>query len=57
MGPKSGFAKLGKEVLKSLGRHILSHRLYSPDLPPTDYHLFASAARAFTGRTSAILRS
>lgn len=31
-----------KEILKSLGREVLSH----PDLAPSDYHLFASMGHA-----------
>jgi len=39
-------AKPVKETLKSLGWDILPHRPYSPDLAPSDYHLFASMGHA-----------
>ena len=35
-------AKVVKNTLKALNWEILSHPLYSPDLAPSDYHLFAS---------------
>ena len=35
-------AKVVKNTLKSLNWEILSHPPYSPDLAPSDYHLFAS---------------
>ena len=35
-------AKLAKETLTALGWEILLHRPYSPDLAPSDYHLFSS---------------
>lgn len=35
-------AKLVKDTLKTLNWEILSHPPYSPDLAPSDYHLFAS---------------
>ncbi|EFN76871.1 Histone-lysine N-methyltransferase SETMAR, partial [Harpegnathos saltator] len=41
-------AKPVKEVLKSLGWEVLSHPPYSPDLAPSDYHLFASMGHALT---------
>nr|CCC86608.1 transposase [Tapinoma nigerrimum] len=39
-------AKPVKEMLKSLGWEVLSHPPYSPDLAPSDYHLFASMGHA-----------
>ncbi|XP_025154494.1 uncharacterized protein LOC112588519 [Harpegnathos saltator] len=35
-----------KEILKSLGWDILPHPPYSPDLAPSDYHLFTSMGHA-----------
>ena len=35
-------AKVVKNTLKALSWEILSHPSYSPDLAPSDYHLFAS---------------
>ncbi|EFN81226.1 Histone-lysine N-methyltransferase SETMAR, partial [Harpegnathos saltator] len=34
------------KVLKSLGWEVLSHPPYSPDLAPSDYHLFALMGHA-----------
>jgi len=34
--------KLVKETIEAFDWKILSHAAYSPDLAPTDYHLFAS---------------
>lgn len=39
-------SKLVKETLKSLGWDILQHPPYSPELAPSDYHLFASMGHA-----------
>lgn len=39
-------AKPVKDALKSLGWDVLSHPPYSPDLAPSDYHLFASMGHA-----------
>jgi len=39
-------AKPVKDTLKSLGWDILPHPPYSPDLAPSDYHLFASMGHA-----------
>ena len=33
-------AKVVKETLKALNWNILSHPPYSPDIAPSDYHLF-----------------
>ena len=38
----SYIAKLVKETIEAFGWEILSHAAYSPDLAPSDYHLFAS---------------
>ena len=35
-------AKVVKNILKALNWEIFSHPPYSPDLAPSDYHLFAS---------------
>nr|CDJ80805.1 Transposase domain containing protein [Haemonchus contortus] len=35
-------AKDTQKKLQSLGWHVLAHPPYSPDLAPTDYHLFLS---------------
>jgi len=35
-------AKLVKETIGAFGWEILSHAIYSSDLAPSDYHLFAS---------------
>lgn len=43
-------AKPVKEVVKSLGWEILSHPPYSPDLAPSDYHLFASMGLALANQ-------
>jgi len=42
----SHIAKLVKETIKAFGWEILSHAAYSPDLAPSDYHLFASMGHA-----------
>ena len=39
-------AKLIKETIEAFGWEILSHAAYSPDLVPSDYHLFASMGHA-----------
>jgi len=39
-------AKLVKEMIEAFGWEILSHAAYSPDLAPSDYHLFASMGHA-----------
>jgi len=38
--------KLVKETIEAFGWEILSHAAYSPDLAPSDYHLFASMGHA-----------
>jgi len=38
--------KLVKETIEAFDWEILSHAAYSPDLAPSDYHLFASMGHA-----------
>ena len=50
-GQNSGFdQKCTKKALEVLGLEVLSHPPYSPDLAPTDYHLFRSLANHLSGR-------
>ncbi|GFT93007.1 mariner Mos1 transposase [Trichonephila clavipes] len=39
-------AKPTKDIVKELGWEPLAHAAYSPDLAPSDYHLFASFGHA-----------
>jgi len=39
-------AKPVKETIEAFGWETLSHAAYSPDLAPSDYHLFASMGHA-----------
>jgi len=39
-------AKRTKETIETFGWEILSHAAYSPDLAPSDYHLFTSMGHA-----------
>ena len=39
-------AKLVKETIEAFSWEILSHAAYSPNLAPSDYHLFASMGHA-----------
>ena len=41
-------AKPVKETIEAFNREILSHAAYSPDLAPSDYHLFASMGYALS---------
>jgi histone-lysine N-methyltransferase SETMAR len=43
-------ALLTKAKLDELGREVLSHPPYSPDLAPSDYHLFRSMEHFLRGR-------
>nr|KAF6360048.1 hypothetical protein mMyoMyo1_011006 [Myotis myotis] len=37
-----------KDTLKNLALEVLTHPVYSPDLAPSDYHLFRSMAHALS---------
>ena len=39
---RSHVEKVFKEILEALQWDVLTHRLYSPDIAPSDYHLFRS---------------
>ena len=43
-------AKITKAKLQELGFEILSHPPYSPDLAPSDFHLFRSLANVLMGQ-------
>jgi histone-lysine N-methyltransferase SETMAR len=43
-------AKLTREKIKDLGWEVLPHPPYSPDLAPSDYHLFRSLQHHLTGK-------
>jgi len=40
-------AKSVRDTLEALSWEVLSHAAYSPDLAPSDYHLFAWMGHAF----------
>ena len=42
-------AKMTKSVIEELGWEILPHPPYSPDLAPTDFHLFCSLSNHLSG--------
>jgi len=42
-------AKMTKSVIEELGWEILPHPPYSPDLAPTDFHLFRSLSNHLSG--------
>lgn len=44
-------AKLVKETLKALKWKVLSHPPYSPDVAPSDYHLFRAMQSSLTGES------
>ena len=43
-------AKIVSETLKELKWEVLSHPPYSPDLAPSDYHLFRSMSHDLAGQ-------
>ena len=43
-------AKIVSKTLKELKWEVLSHPPYSPDLAPSDYHLFRSMAHDLAGQ-------
>ncbi|GFW42474.1 mariner Mos1 transposase [Trichonephila clavipes] len=43
-------AKPTKDIVKALDWEPLAHAVYSPDLAPSDYHLFASLGHALAGQ-------
>ncbi|GFU25193.1 mariner Mos1 transposase [Trichonephila clavipes] len=45
-------AKPTKDIVKALDWEPLAYAAYSPDLAPSDYHLFASLGHAFADFTS-----
>ena len=44
-------AKVVKKKLDELGWELLPHPPFSPDLAPSDYHLFLSLSNNLRGRT------
>jgi [histone H3]-lysine36 N-dimethyltransferase SETMAR len=44
-------AKMTKEAIQKYGWEVLAHPPYSPDLAPTDFHLFRSLSNAMHGVT------
>lgn len=44
-------AKPVKDTLKSLGWEVLPHPPYSPDLAPSDYHLFTAMGHSLAMQT------
>ena len=44
-------AKVTQEKIIELGWSVLPHPPYSPDLAPTDYHLFCSLQNFLNGKT------
>ena len=42
-------AIMTKEAIQTLGWEVLPHPLYSPDLAPSDFHLFRSLSNALQG--------
>ncbi|GFT49912.1 mariner Mos1 transposase [Trichonephila clavipes] len=51
----SNRAKPTKDVVKALGWEPLAHVAYSPDLSPSDYHLFASLGHALAENSASLL--
>lgn len=44
-------SKQTKDVIAGLGWEVLNHPPYSPDISPTDYHLFRSMAHSLAGQS------
>jgi histone-lysine N-methyltransferase SETMAR len=44
-------AKMTQQTLMNLNWNVLPHPAYSPDLAPTDYHLFRSLEHSISGKT------
>lgn len=44
-------ARMTRQKLLDLGWEVLPHPPYSPDIAPTDYHLFLSLSNAMQGKT------
>ncbi|GFW21522.1 mariner Mos1 transposase [Trichonephila clavipes] len=50
-------AKPTKDIVKALGWEPLAHAVYSSDLAPSDYHLFASLGHTLTDRASLLTKT
>ena len=42
--------KIVKDLIKDFGREVLSHPLYSPDIAPSNFHLFRSLSSALADK-------
>ena len=47
--PRLHIADMTKEAIQTHGWEVLPHPPYSPDLAPTDFHLFRSLSNAMHG--------
>ena len=50
-------AKPIRDTSEKRGREVLSHAAYSPDLAPSDYHLFALMSHTLAEQSSALIRT
>jgi histone-lysine N-methyltransferase SETMAR len=50
-------AKLTQQKIRALGWEVLPHPPYSPDIAPSDYHLFQSLQHYLSGKTFADLEA